>query len=104
MVRIRETGRAGFQRHVIARLRVIFPEAIIIKGDANYLQGIPDLLLLWNSRWAALECKANQSSQLQPNQGYYVDKMNQWSFAAFIFPENEDEVLDALQSALRRSR
>jgi hypothetical protein len=85
-------------------LRSIFPDAIIIKGDANYLQGIPDLLLLWNSRWAALECKADQASQLQPNQGWYVDLMNKWSFAAFIYPQNEDEVLDALQQAFRSHR
>jgi hypothetical protein len=89
---------------VIARLRSIFPDAIIIKGDANFLQGIPDLLLLWNDRWAALECKANQASSLQPNQSYYVDMMNEWSFASFIYPENEEAVLYALQLALLGSR
>jgi hypothetical protein len=104
VVKIRETGRTGYQRHVIARLRELYPEAIIIKGDANFLQGIPDLLVLWNDRWAALECKMNQASDRQPNQDFYIELMDQWSFAAFIWPDNEEAVLGALQSALLPSR
>jgi len=46
-----------------------------------------------------LEVKASETSPEQPNQGYYVEKMNRMSFAAFIFPENEEEVLTALQAA-----
>lgn len=86
-----------YQAYLIKRLRQIFQGAIVLKNDSEYLQGIPDLLILFNDRWAALEVKASRTSPKQPNQVYWIDVMNGMSFAAFIFPENEGEVLDALQ-------
>ena len=67
-----------------------------MKNDSSYIQGIPDLLVLNNSRWASLECKKNANAKKQPNQEYYVDKMDSMSFSRFICPENEDEVLEEL--------
>jgi hypothetical protein len=46
-----------------------------------------------------LEVKASEDAPLRPNQGYYVRKLNDMSFAAIIYPENEKEVLAALQEA-----
>lgn len=82
----------------------MFPGAIITKLDANYIQGIPDLLILYEDKWAVLECKRSANESFRPNQPYYLDKMNHMSFAAAIFPENKKEVLDGLQSALRPNR
>ena len=76
------------------------PNSIVMKNDSSYIQGIPDLLILNNNKWAALECKQKEDAKHQPNQEYYVNLMNEMSFAAFIFPENELEVLDALQRSL----
>jgi hypothetical protein len=86
-----------YQNHVIKRLRRMFPDCIILKNDSDYLQGIPDLLVLIGNTWAALEVKAYVNAPEQPNQEYYVCEMDNMSFAAFIYPENEEEVLDALQ-------
>lgn len=72
-----------------------------MKNDANYIQGIPDLLVLFGSKWASLECKRSSSSKHQPNQDYYVDKMNKMSFSRFIFPENKEEVLDDLEQSFK---
>jgi hypothetical protein len=61
------------------------------------MQGIPDLLVLYKDKWAALECKKTADSRHQPNQDYYVGRMNDLAFSRFIFPENEKEVLDELK-------
>jgi len=93
-----------FQADLIKELRELFPGCIIQKNDSGYQQGIPDLLILWKNRWAALEVKKSEDAPHQPNQDWFVDQMNQMSFSAFIYPENKEEVLDALQSALRVGR
>lgn len=86
-----------FQSDLIKDLRDLFPGCVILKNDANYLQGIPDLLLLYKDRWAILETKRAFKSRRQPNQEYYVDKLNAMSFSAFINPYNKEEVIRALQ-------
>jgi hypothetical protein len=88
-----------FQKHVIRQLRSMFPGCEIQKMDASYQQGFPDLLILWNNKWAVLEVKASASADTQPNQDFYITKLRHMSFAAFIYPENEREVLSALQQA-----
>lgn len=82
-----------FQAKLIKELKDMFPDCIVIKNDASYIQGIPDLLVLYRDKWASLECKKNASASKQPNQKYYVEKMDDMSFSRFIFPENKDEVL-----------
>lgn len=89
-----------FQAKLIKELKVMFRGCIIIKNDPNYIQGIPDLLILYNDRWAALEVKKSKRAHHQPNQEYYVDLMNRMSFASFIYPENKEEILYELQQAL----
>ncbi len=90
-----------FQSNLIKKLRFLFPGCYILKTDPNYIQGFPDLLILVGHKWAALECKSASSSSRRPNQDYYVQELNNLSFASFIFPENEEEVLHELQQALR---
>jgi hypothetical protein len=88
-----------YQATVIKKLKKLFPGAIVLKNDANYMQGIPDILILFGFRWALLEVKDSATAEERPNQRYYVDKGNDMSFAAFIYPENEMEVLRGLQLA-----
>ena len=90
---------AQFQHRLKKKLEQMFPGCIILKNDPTYIQGIPDLTILWNNKWALLECKRESEAQKRPNQKYYVEKGMQMSFAAFIFPENEEEVLHDLQQA-----
>lgn len=92
-----------FQSQLIRKIKQRFPDAIVLKNDPSYKQGIPDLTVLWKDKWAALECKKSAKEHHQPNQDYYVDKMNEMSFSSFIFPENEQEVLDAMDRSFQRS-
>ena len=89
-----------FQSRLIRKLHKMFPMAIVLKNDPNYLQGFPDILILLGDKWAALESKKNITASRQPNQEYYVNRLGQMSYAAFIFPENEEVILDELQQAL----
>lgn len=93
-----------FQSQLIKDLKSIFPGCIILKNDPNYLQGIPDLTIFFMDRWATLEVKKDASSRHQPNQDYYVNKMNDMSYSSFIYPENKEEVLDELQHTFGLSR
>lgn len=93
-----------FQANLILELYDMFPGCLILKNDANYLQGILDLTILWKKNWAMLECKRGPNEPFRPNQEYYLDWADSMSFGACIFPENKEEVLDALQHAFRSRR
>jgi hypothetical protein len=89
----------AYQARLIRKLKSRFPGCEVLKNDPQYVQGILDLTLLWGPCWAMLEVKASATAAERPNQAYYVERMDNMSFAAFIFPENEEEVLTALQEA-----
>ena len=90
-----------FQANLIKELKEMFPGCIVMKNDASYIQGIPDLLILHNDKWAALEAKRSMNAKKQPNQDYYVGRMNEMSFSRFICPENKEEVLNELYKAFK---
>lgn len=93
-----------FQSDLRDTLEKMFPGCIILKNDPNLQQGIPDLVILWRSRWAMLEVKASATAAEQPNQRWYVEKANAFSYGAFIYPENAEEILYELQQAFRARR
>ena len=93
-----------YQRQLIRELKLRFPGCVVIKNDPTYIQGFPDLLVLHHDMWAALEVKAHSDSYEQPNQEHWVGVLGTMSFAAFIYPENEAEVLHALQRAFEHRR
>ena len=86
-----------FQKGLIDDLKKRFPGCMVLKNDANYIQGIPDLMVLYKDHWAALECKKPENANHQPNQDYYVERMAEMSFARFVYPENKEDVLNELQ-------
>jgi ADP-heptose:LPS heptosyltransferase len=92
---------SAFKKILIHDLKLRFPNAIITQLDPTYIQGIPDILVLWKDKWAALECKASSKSSKRANQEYYVNLMNDMSFSAFIFPENKEAVLNEMERAFK---
>lgn len=86
-----------FQREVKHALEERFPGCIILKNDPTYVQGIPDLTILYKNRWAMLEVKQSEKAAHRPNQDHFVQKANEMSYASFIFPENFEEVLNEVQ-------
>lgn len=90
------TMEGKFQTEFRKQLEELFPGCIVLKGMANRRQGIPDLFMFWEDRWAAFELKRSENAERQPNQEYYIDQLDAMSFAAFVYPENVSEVLDDL--------
>lgn len=89
-----------FQAKLIKELKQMFKGCIIMKNDPTYIQGIPDLIILYKDKWAALEVKKSSVASHRPNQEYYVDLMDRMSYASFIYPENKEDVLYELQQTL----
>ena len=90
---------AEYQAQLIKKLKAMFRDCVILKNDANYLQGVPDLLILFRDCWAMLEVKMDLVAPVQPNQEYYINLFDEMSFASFINPEIEEGVLNELQHA-----
>lgn len=88
-----------YQATLVKKLKRTFPGCVLLKNDSSYQQGIPDWTLFYGDKWAMLEVKAEADSPTQPNQEYFVEQLNDMSFAAFIYPGNERSVIDALKQA-----
>lgn len=103
-VKILAKLESEFQSNLKDKLKVMFPGIRLLKTD-GCLQGFPDLTgLLPDGRWFTLECKKEEHAEHQPNQDYYVDECNRASFSRFIYPENEQEVLNELHETFGTSR
>lgn len=97
-------NESAYQAKLIKKLHKLFPGCIILKNDSMLKQGILDLTVLYNDRWAALEVKRDANAPARPNQDFFVHRLNEMSYAAFVYPENEEEVLHALQQAFEPPR
>lgn len=95
------TKEAAYQSKLVKRIKDRFPGSIVMKTDPTQRQGMPDLLILHEDKWASLEVKQSETAKKRPNQEYYVKKLNDMSFASFIFPENEEEVLNAMERSFK---
>lgn len=95
-----EMRESEYQAGLITRIKTLLPGCLITKNDANYVQGLPDLTVFYKNRWAFLEVKASEKSKERPNQRHYIEHWSRYSFTAFVFPENEAEVLMRLEQYL----
>lgn len=101
MSKQKQKKESDFQAELIREIRSRFPDSIVLKNDPNYKQGIPDLSIFNGKNWAVLEVKKSRKSKCRPNQEWYINKMNDMSFARFIFPENKEEVLNELEQSFK---
>lgn len=89
-----------YKRGLKIRIENRFPGCIVLKNDEQMLQGIPDMTILWGPQYVVLEVKRSADSPFRPNQQHYLNKISDMGGIAFvIYPENEEEVLDAIQHA-----
>ena len=93
-----------YQSYLKKKIQNTIPGSIVLKNDPTWLQGVPDLIVLYKNKWASLEVKRSKNEAHQPNQDYYIEAMNDMSYSSFVYPENEKEILDELQRALGSGR
>lgn len=86
-----------FQSNLIKEIETRFPGCVVMKNDASYRQGFPDITVFYKDKWASLEVKKSRAAYHQPNQDYWVSMLNAMSYANFIYPENKEEILDEIQ-------
>ena len=82
-----------FQKDLMDEIKAKYPGCVVLKNDSGYIQGFPDWTILYKDKWAVLEAKREKNAKKQPNQPYYVEKLDGMSFSRFVYPENKDEVL-----------
>ncbi len=80
----------------------IFGEVRFQHNDPNApaSQGIPDLTVFVGPRWFLLETKRSAKSKKRPNQDWWIEHWSKVTFCSVIHPENEEEVLNALERSL----
>lgn len=96
-----------FQAKFIKKVRRMFPGCWVLKNDSGYQQGVPDWAIFYGNKWAMLEIKRERptkESDWEPNQEWFIEEFDRMSFAACVYPENEQEVLDDLQRAFTPRR
>lgn len=102
---------SDFQKKLKKELKSRFPGCYVLKNDPDQIQGIPDLTILYQDKWATLEVKRDKKEAIasmedkdgkHANQAYYVKQMNDMSFSSYIYPENMEEVLDDLAQSFKR--
>lgn len=91
-----------FRNEILAReIKARFPGAVLVKPDESHIRSFPDRIVLYRNTWAALETKRREYSPKRPNQEYYINMLNEMSYANFVYPENIKVVLSELEHALR---
>lgn len=104
---------SNFQKKVRKELKERYPGCYVLKNDANYIQGIPDLLVLYKDKWAMLEVKKDKATARsamkggsggRPNQAIHVNRLNEMSYAAFIYPENKEDIFNELDRTFNYER
>lgn len=97
-------NEGDYKTKLIKRIKGLLPGCVVLKNDPNYIQGFPDLVILYGPGWGVLEVKFSERASFQPNQEYYLVMLNEMSYANVIYPENEEVVLHELYSALTSGR
>lgn len=86
-----------FQSKLVKELQELIPECLVLVKPGFYVQGFPDLMVLYKTQWVALECKRKtptRDDDYEPNQEWWIRELDEMGYAAMICPENRKEIID----------
>lgn len=88
---------SDFQAKVIKQLKAMGLAVVKNQSGPGVPTGFPDITAFGEGIYFCLECKASARAKKQPRQDYWVNKLNEWSYAAFIYPSNYDKVMSEIK-------
>lgn len=86
----------NFQQKLIKELKNLGFTVWKNQQNATTETARPDLLVLKGVFWGCLEVKKERLAKHRPLQDVKVLKYNQMSYAAFVYPENKDQIINQL--------
>ena len=89
--------RKAFLEEVQNRIDPLNKGFLFFLNASNAFRSFPDIVILGSHKWAALEFKKSKRASHQPNQEYYINKLNEIGYASFVYPENAEEILNDLE-------
>ena len=93
----------SFQKDLIKEIKEMFAVCVVLRNDCEQIEGVPDRTVLYKDKWVVLECKKSPKENHQPNQDYYVSKLRNMSYSAFIYPENKNDILVEVSKIFSKS-
>lgn len=60
--------------------------------------GTPDVFAVKEGFWCAFEVKASRNAPFQPLQKRKLEKLDAWSFAKVVYPQNYDKIIAELEA------
>lgn len=97
----RRALESRFQSSVKHELETKYPGCIVRKNPPGQENGFPDLVMYYGPIWAMFECKREKDARKRPNQKWWVERLDEMSFARLIFPENRERVMGELDEFIR---
>lgn len=91
-------SEASFRTNFLKKVKDLSPEIFIEFADPHRVNGIPDVIIFYKGKHARLETKRSKDASKRLHQEYYINYFNsQGIYAAFLMPENKEEVFNALR-------
>lgn len=69
--------------------------------NATTQKGVADLFICKEGWYGWLEVKKSRGARLRPGQKEFIEKMDEWSYAKIVYPENVEEVKAELGEILK---
>lgn len=91
---------SNFQGKVARWLRSKGCFVMVIQPQAGIPTGTADIFFCKEGFYGWLELKASKSSKIQPLQRPFIEKMNDWSWAKFCWPDLWPEVKAELEQII----
>lgn len=92
---------ADFQKKVVSFLKKQGCFVMKTTPGPGVPKGVADLVFMKDGFYGWLECKASKTAKHQPGQDQFVKKMDEWSYAKFVWPANWTETEKELAEMLK---